>query len=104
MEIKDELFNNVLYQNNTAQQTKSNLCSALNDGLASLYDQIKILSDGTILAMHEKLNLTPEEAENLDAVYHQIINIQMETLKAISIVSRMEKAGEVIEESEEMEQ
>ena len=65
MEVKDSLFDNVLNGNGT----KDSLINALRDGTLSLSQQIKVLSDGIRLAIHEtSLHLTEDEINELEKV------------------------------------
>ena len=79
MEVKDSLFDNVLDGNGT----KDNLISALCDGSLSLSKQLKILSDGVRLAIHESsLHLTEDEIKELEKVSSHITSAQMAILGA----------------------
>ena len=74
MEVKDSLFDNVLDENGT----KDNLIIALRDGTLSLSKQLKILSDGVRLAIHEPaLHLTEAEIKELEKVDSHLTSAQM---------------------------
>jgi len=74
MEINDGFFDNVLDGNGT----KDNLISTLRDGTLSLSEQIKILSDGIRLAIHEPtLKLTKAEIKELEKVSEDLTSAKM---------------------------
>lgn len=73
MEVKDSLFDNVL----GVDGTKDNLINALRDGTLSLSGQLKILSDGIRLAIHEpSLKLTGAEIKELERISGDITKAQ----------------------------
>ena len=74
MEVKDNLFDNVLDENGT----KDNLINALRDGTLSLSEQLKVLSDGIRLAIHEPLlQLTEDEIKELEKVDSHLTSAKM---------------------------
>ena len=90
MEVKDSLFDNVLDGNGT----KDNLINALRDGTLSLSEQIKVLSDGIRLAIHEpSLQLTEDEIKELERVSSDLTSATMKIYGAYKKSTCLKELG-----------
>lgn len=95
MEVKDSLFDNVLDGNGT----KDNLKQVIQDGTLSLSEQIKILSDGIRLAIHEpSLQLTEAEIKKLEEISGDLISAQFAIFGAYKKSSGLKELSFVHEE------
>ena len=89
MEVKDSLFDNVLDGNGT----RESLTNVIQTGVTSLLEQIKILSDGIRLSIHEThtLGLSAEDVEKLESIEDSLTEAQFVVLKAYKQATKMKK-------------
>ena len=89
MHINESEFDKVLTDN----ETKKSITDVISEGTISLLNQIKILSDGIKLSLHESksLGLTEDDVKKLNAISTSLVDAKFAVLKAYQHSNTLKK-------------